>query len=151
MSDDRKSLKQAFADGDADGAIKTAKIIDGAIKKDEFGFLYVPFDNDPQEVDHLVKRLLDHAANGCFDVCEDDLTEAAARIAALTAERDALRAELVVAIAQRDRARQNKETDALTAAIDAALERLDASLFTNAEHQQAKDILRAARKATAQP
>ena len=35
--------------------------------------------------------------------------------------------------------------EALTAAIDAALERLDASLFTNAEHQQAKDILRKAR------
>ena len=35
---------------------------------------------------------------------------------------------------------------ALEAAINAALERLDASLFTNAEHQQAKDILREARK-----
>ena len=34
----------------------------------------------------------------------------------------------------------------LEAAINAALERLDASLFTNAEHQQAKDILREARK-----
>ena len=30
----------------------------------------------------------------------------------------------------------------LEAAINAGLERLDASLFTNAEHQQAKDILR---------
>ena len=36
--------------------------------------------------------------------------------------------------------------EALEAAINAALERLDASLFTNAEHQQAKDILREARK-----
>ena len=35
---------------------------------------------------------------------------------------------------------------ALEAALSAALERLDASLFTNAEHQQAKDILREARK-----
>ena len=34
--------------------------------------------------------------------------------------------------------------EALEAAINAALERLDASLFTNAEHQQAKDILREA-------
>ena len=34
----------------------------------------------------------------------------------------------------------------LEAAINAALERLDASLFTNAEHQQAKDILREVRK-----
>ena len=32
----------------------------------------------------------------------------------------------------------------LDAAINAALGRLDASLFTNAEHQQAKDILREA-------
>ena len=32
--------------------------------------------------------------------------------------------------------------EALEAAINAGLERLDASLFTNAEHQQAKDILR---------
>ena len=32
--------------------------------------------------------------------------------------------------------------EALEAAINAALGRLDASLFTNAEHQQAKDILR---------
>ena len=36
--------------------------------------------------------------------------------------------------------------EALEAAINAALERLDASLFTNAEHQQAKDILREVRK-----
>ena len=36
--------------------------------------------------------------------------------------------------------------EAQAAAISAALERLDASLFTNAEHQQAKDILREARK-----
>ena len=36
--------------------------------------------------------------------------------------------------------------EALEAAISAALERLDASLFTNAEHQQAKDILREATK-----
>ena len=35
---------------------------------------------------------------------------------------------------------------ALEAALSAALERLDASLFANAEHQQAKDILREARK-----
>ena len=34
--------------------------------------------------------------------------------------------------------------EAMEAAINAALERLDASLFTNAEHQQAKDILREA-------
>ena len=34
----------------------------------------------------------------------------------------------------------------LEAAINAALERLDASLFTNAEHQKAKDILREATK-----
>ena len=32
------------------------------------------------------------------------------------------------------------------AAISAAIERLDASLFTNSEHQQAKDILREATK-----
>lgn len=36
--------------------------------------------------------------------------------------------------------------DLYTSAIQAALERLDASLFTNAEHQQAKDILRGALK-----
>jgi hypothetical protein len=36
------------------------------------------------------------------------------------------------------------ECKALRAAITRALERLDASLFTNAEHQQAKDTLRAA-------
>ena len=36
--------------------------------------------------------------------------------------------------------------EALEAAINAALGRLDASLFTNAEHQQAKDILREVRK-----
>jgi hypothetical protein len=34
--------------------------------------------------------------------------------------------------------------EAAEAAIQAALERLDASLFSNSEHQQAKDILRAA-------
>jgi hypothetical protein len=38
------------------------------------------------------------------------------------------------------------ETKALRAAITHALERLDASLFTNAEHEQAKDILRKALK-----
>jgi hypothetical protein len=36
------------------------------------------------------------------------------------------------------------EAKALRAAITHALARLDASLFTNAEHQQAKDTLRAA-------
>ena len=36
--------------------------------------------------------------------------------------------------------------EALEAAIKAAIERLDASLFTNAEHQQAKNILREATK-----
>ena len=41
----------------------------------------------------------------------------------------------------RDEAKSARIT-ALEAAINAALERLDASLFTNAEHQQAKDILR---------
>ena len=35
------------------------------------------------------------------------------------------------------------ERDALQKRVKAALERLDASLFTNAEHQQAKAILRA--------
>ena len=36
--------------------------------------------------------------------------------------------------------------EAQSAAMSAALERLDASLFTNSEHQQAKDILRGALK-----
>jgi len=45
----------------------------------------------------------------------------------------------------RDEAK-NARISALEAAINAALERLDASLFTNAEHQQAKDILRGALK-----
>ena len=36
--------------------------------------------------------------------------------------------------------------ESLEAAISAALERIDASMFTNAEHQQAKDILREAVK-----
>ena len=41
---------------------------------------------------------------------------------------------------------EKKRADDAEAAINAALERLDASLFTNAEHQQAKDILREATK-----
>ena len=43
----------------------------------------------------------------------------------------------------RDEAKGDR-IEQLEAAINAALERLDASLFTNAEHQQAKDILREA-------
>lgn len=39
-----------------------------------------------------------------------------------------------------------EECEQLRAAITHALERLDASLFTNAEHEQAKDILRKALK-----
>ena len=47
----------------------------------------------------------------------------------------------------RDRDEANRAyIETLEAAITAALERLDASLFTNAEHQQAKDILREATK-----
>jgi hypothetical protein len=38
------------------------------------------------------------------------------------------------------------EAKALYIAASNALERLDASLFTNAEHEQAKDILRKALK-----
>ena len=51
--------------------------------------------------------------------------------------------------ANKDKAKARQAADrieALGAAINAALERLDASLFTNAEHQQAKDILREATK-----
>ena len=55
----------------------------------------------------------------------------------MLAERDAAVKMLDAALAR---------ISALEAAINAALERLDASLFTNAEHQQAKDILREARK-----
>ena len=55
----------------------------------------------------------------------------------MLAERDAAVKMLDAALAR---------ITALEAAINAALERLDASLFTNAEHQQAKDILRGARK-----
>lgn len=39
------------------------------------------------------------------------------------------------------------EAKALRAAMSHALARLDASLFTNSEHQQAKDTLRAALEA----
>jgi hypothetical protein len=38
---------------------------------------------------------------------------------------------------------QREQIEALQKRVKAALERLDASLFTNAEHQQAKSILRA--------
>ena len=38
---------------------------------------------------------------------------------------------------------QREQIEALQKRVKAALERLDASLFTNAEHQQAKAILRA--------
>ena len=38
---------------------------------------------------------------------------------------------------------QREQIAALEKRVKAALERLDASLFTNAEHQQAKAILRA--------
>ena len=43
-------------------------------------------------------------------------------------------------------AKADARAEKAEAAIQAALERLDASLFTNAEHQQAKDILRGALK-----
>ena len=43
--------------------------------------------------DDLVERLLDHAGNGCFDVCEDDLREAADRVRALESENARLRSE----------------------------------------------------------
>lgn len=52
--------------------------------------------------------------------------------------------------ALRARVAELEDTSAMTEvyrlrlAITHAMERLDASMFTNAEHQQAKDILRAA-------
>ena len=53
-----------------------------------------------------------------------DKIDAVSELRQVKAERDALKAELAEAATH-------------------ALDRLDASLFTNAEHQQAKDILRA--------
>lgn len=44
-----------------------------------------------------------------------------------------------------------QEVEQLRIAITHALARLDASLFTNAEHQQAKDTLRAALQQEAKP
>ena len=56
------------------------------------------------------------------------------RLRQMSPELDMLQCEDVLKAADR--------IEQLEAAINAALERLDASLFTNAEHQQAKDILR---------
>ena len=57
-------------------------------------------------------------------VIAGDKINAVSELRQVKAERDALKAELAEAATH-------------------ALDRLDASLFTNAEHQQAKDILRA--------
>ena len=70
--------------------------------------------------------------------------QAAATLRALSAERDALKAKLDEAVGQEYVPAQDERVKRLVEAAVRALERLDASLFTNSEHQQAKDILRAA-------
>jgi hypothetical protein len=97
--------------------------------------------------DLLIKRDLQNAAllRACKGLVR--LNEATqARAEAAEAERDALKkqGEREGASAVDLMIRHMNRWKAAEAAIQAALERLDASLFTNAEHQQAKDILRAA-------
>lgn len=93
--------------------------------------------------DDLVKRLRGPAGvkgwQAAFHIYAKDSREAADRIEALEEE---------VGVTRTEKHADAECIGALENAIDAALAELDASLFTNAEHQRAKDILRTTREAT---
>jgi hypothetical protein len=71
--------------------------------------------------------------------------DAVMEIYRLRVENSILREERDRALEWRDKDwRAHQDNKAMRYAMTHALERLDASLFTNAEHRQAKDILRSA-------